>query len=211
MPNRSWKPTPNMGLQRSRRPSLRSGPLLLALLVLALPIQASGAPDSDPLPPAGTRWKSIPEIKARIALPHGWRFAKARSTPKTLAYEVVPKGLGIPVRSQSKYQLKVEKGVPKAIVVAKARNYIEAIRAQAVESEEVDEQTRGVTTLFSSIAHLNPDGSGVPQLTVALAAIANSRTGTLYTIRFDIPASELEAVETLGNQLFRHITIDDEI
>jgi hypothetical protein len=183
----------------------------IALVLLLMPACSLGQSKTQTPAPSGTHWKRIPELKAKLALPHGWQFRKVPSESRTLVYEVVPKGPGMPRRSRSKYQLKVEKGVPSAIVLFKARNFIEAIRAQAAESEEVDEQARGVTTLFSSIAHLDPDDSGVPQLTVALAAIANSRTGTLYTIRFDIPATELEAVEPLANQLFRHITIDDEL
>ena len=226
-----------MALQRTRRPRLRSGRSLcslgsplnaqplgsqldisvgrralpLALFFLMILGYSFGRADDQAPPPSGTRWKAIPEIKANLALPNGWQFRKLPSTPKILIYEIVPRGPGIPTHSRSKYELKVEKDVPRAIVVFKARNYVEAIRAQAVESEPVEEQTKGVMNLFVSVAHLEPDASGAPQLTVALAAIANSRTGTLYTMRFDIPAAELEAVETLANQLFRHIRVDDEI
>jgi hypothetical protein len=225
-----------MALQRTRRPRFRSGRSLrslgsplnarslgsperprlqwtLAICVLFLVASGYGvstAEDQAP-PPPGTHWKAIPQIKVNLAVPDGWRFRKLRSTSKMLLFEVVPMGPGIPARSQSRYELKVEKRVPRGIVVSKARNYVEAGRFQAVEAEEIEEQTKGVMTLFASVAHFKPDSSGIPQATAALSAIANSRTGTLYTMRFDIPASELEAVQPLANELFRNIEVDDEI
>jgi len=183
----------------------------IVLLLVMIPGYTFIRAEDQAAAPSGTHWKAIPEIRAKLALPDGWRFRKVRSTPRVLVYEVVPKGPGIPARSRSRYELRVEKRVPAGIVVFKARNYVEAIRAQAVEADAVEEQTQGVMALFVSVAHLEPDASGAPQLTVAAAAIANSRTGTLYTMRFDIPASEFEAVESLANQLFRHIKVDDEV
>ena len=48
-------------------------------------------------------------------------------------------------------------------------------------------------------------------MTVAVSGTANVRTGTLYTVRFDIPADEVNLIAPLGNSLFRTARLDDEV
>ncbi len=83
--------------------------------------------------------------------------------------------------------------------------------ATSVESVPLEEETVGVITLYASVGQMSLDSSGVPQLTVAASALGNSRTGALYTIRFEIPTSEAEAVLPMGNILFRTIRVDDDL
>ncbi len=181
-------------------------------LPLALLIGASSgfAAVADGPPPDGCHWQRIPEIKATLAVPDGWQFRKAADQGQRLLYEVIPAGAKAPRDPKSRYQFRVQKGVTKETVVSRAKGFVEGALKNASRADALDEQARGVISLFAGVGYFDPDSAGIPRLTVAAASLANSRTGTLYTIRMDIPAGELEAVSPLANALFRNITVDDD-
>ena len=65
--------------------------------------------------------------------------------------------------------------------------------------------------LFVSVVEIADAEMGTHLSTIAVSAIGNSRTGTLYRIRLDIPEPELAAVAPSANKLFRTLRVDDEI
>ena len=81
----------------------------------------------------------------------------------------------------------------------------------ATAAESLDEQKIGVMRAFSSFVDNAPAGESGAHVGAALSALANTRTGTLYTTRFEIAADEQAKIAPLGNLLFRTVRIDDEI
>jgi hypothetical protein len=181
--------------------------IVVAASLLPAGLRASGRPD----PPAGCQWKEIPEIKVHVALPDGWRFRRLPDKDDIMVWEVLPAGSGIPALTQSRYELRFERLARRDATVARAKQHVENAVAAAVESTPVEQEVIGDVTLFASVGQLMPDAAGVPQLIVAASALANSKTGALYTIRFEIAAGEAPAVLPLGNALFRSIRVDDEM
>jgi hypothetical protein len=181
--------------------------ILPALLLLIL--GASHLTLAQEEPPQGCHWQPIPELKAHLAVPDGWLF-KNVSSGEVLIYEVRPAGTGFEgVRAL--YRLEVRRNTRKSDVVARARDFVESARAAGVEAQPLEEQHVSVLTLYSSFVRFASKGDGAPALSAAVSSAGNSRTGTLYTARFDIPENEIEMVAPLGNHLFRKYRIDDEI
>jgi hypothetical protein len=159
--------------------------------------------------PEGCHWQSIPELKAHLAVPDGWLFKKV-SSGEVLIYEIRPAGEGFQ-GLRALYRLEVRRGTSKSDVVARARDFVESVRAAGAEAQPLEEQNISVLTLYSSFVRFAPTTEGTPPPAAAVSSAGNSRTGTLYTMRFDIPENELEAVAPLANHLFRELRLDDEI
>jgi hypothetical protein len=176
--------------------------ILSSAFLLAMPRSAA---------PPGCYWQEIPEIQVAIAVPEGWRFRELPKKGGILLYEVVPAGTGAPEKPQSRYELRFQRIDRAANAPVRARDHVSNAVAASVQDSPVDEQSIGVMTSYSAVGYLSPDSSGVPQLIVAALAIGNAKTGALYTIRFEIPSSEAEAVLPMGNVLFRTIVVDDEV
>jgi hypothetical protein len=170
---------------------------------------APRAAEATPPAPAGCHWQSLPEIKASLAVPDGWQFA-AVSSDQVLSYEVRPAGPGFE-QTRSVYRLEVRLATPVASVRARAKEFVENVRKGALEAQPVDEQQVGVMTGFSSFARYAPRPGSAAPASVLAASIANTRTGTLYKIRFEIPVEELERVGPLGSALFQAYRLDDEV
>lgn len=188
---------------------MKHGPVL-AIVTLAGTIVSGLAADDGPDPaPPGCHWQAITILKAHLAVPDGWEF-RDTSTHSLLSYEVRPAGPGFK-NARSRYRLEVRRGVDKSEVVKKAREFVESARTGATEAQPLEEQQVGVLILFSSFATYDPHRPGVTAVSVAISSAANTRTGTLYTVRFDIPSDEVERVAELGNQLFQKMRLDDEI
>lgn len=181
--------------------------MVFMLLALGAPLRYTRA--GEHTAPEGCHWQPIPEIKAHLAVPDGWQFEKVASSD-VLIYEVRPAGPGFE-GIRARYRLEVRRGTSKADVVDRARSFVESVRAIATEAQPLEEQHIGVLTLYSSFGHLVPTSESSPALTAAVSCAANSRTGTIYTMRFDIPVNELDVVAPLGNHLFRELRLDDEI
>jgi hypothetical protein len=179
--------------------------LSLAVAVLVPPLVAK---EKDP-PPAGCHWQSIPVLNARLAVPDGWQF-RDTSTGMSLSYEVRPAGPGFE-NAKALYRLEVSRGNKKAEVVSKAKEFIESARASAATAESLERQENGALTVFSCSVTSAPDHPGALPVSTALSAAANSRTGTLYTVRFDVPSDEVVKVTPLGSQLLHTMRLDDQI
>lgn len=162
----------------------------------------------DPAPD-GCHWQPIPELKAHLAVPDGWLFEKV-STGDILVYQVKPAGQGYE-GLRSVYRLEVRLNTNKADVVERAREFVESLRTGAIEAQPLEEQEVGVLKLYSSFSHHAPRTEGSTAMSVAASSVANTRTGTLYLVRFDIPSNEVEVVAPLGNHLFRSGRLDDEL
>lgn len=179
--------------------------LLVAMAVL-LP---ASAPAAEKPAPSGCHWQSIPELKAHLAVPNGWRFEK-KTVDNALVYEVRPAGKGFE-KSHALFHLEVRLRTNPADVVNRARQFIEDLRAQAEEPKGIEEQRASTLTFFSCFVAFAPSSDASPRLTSALSSVANSRTGTIYTTRFDIPEDEIERIAPLGNGLYRELRLDDDI
>jgi hypothetical protein len=162
------------------------------------------------VPPPGCHWQDLPEIKVHLAVPDGWLFRQVQSEG-TLIYEVVPAGNDWPTPSKSRYRLEVRLHTERATVVTRARDFVDRARSGATAAQPLAEQTIGVMKAFSTFAEYSPAVQGAPRIATAVSALANTRTGTLYTTRFDIAADEQEKIATLGNSLFQTARVDDEI
>lgn len=182
-----------------------------AIFFAATLLSAGLRADERPDPPRGCQWKEIPEIKVHIALPDGWRFRRLPDKDRIMVWEVLPAGKGVPGLTQSRYELRFERLEKPDAAADQAKQFVQNALAAAVDSTPVEEEKIGTVTLLASVGQLMPDATGVPQLIVAASALANSKTGAFYTIRFEIAASEAEAVLPLGNELFRSIRVDDEM
>ena len=198
-----------LGGNGRQSPALASGSVVLAL-VACLFAAVLGATE-EPAPPPGCKWQEIPEIKVSIAVPEGWHFRELPKKGSILVYEVVPAGPNIPAHPHSRYELRFQRLEPAGSAVTRAKEHVQNAVVTAVDATPLEEESIGVVTLFASVGQLSPDASGVPQLIVAVSALGNARTGALYTIRFEIPAGEAEAVLPLGNMLFRAIRVDDDV
>jgi hypothetical protein len=179
--------------------------------MLALLVSAMAFATERGAPPAGCHWQDIPEIKAALAVPDGWHFRELAKKGEVSAYEVIPAGAAIPKAPQSRFEMRFQRIARRDTVVARAREYVQNAVATSVADDKVEEETIGVVTMFAGVGQLSPDDNGVPRLTVAVSAMANAKTGALYTTRFEIPASELEAVQPMANMLFRTVIIDDDV
>jgi hypothetical protein len=196
----TWR---NIGVGQPKRGNLLAFALLMLLSHAPVSAEASQAP-------AGCHWQDIQEIKVQLAVPDGWVFRQVPSEQK-LIYEVLPAGPAFAKPPQARYRLEVRRHLEPRDVVAMARSFVETVRTGATAAEPLEQQTKGVMALFASVVEYAPEISGAPRLTVAVSAIANSRTGTLYTARFDIPVDEQSLVAPLGNALFQSVRLDDEV
>jgi hypothetical protein len=182
-----------------------------AVIVAAMVFACVAASRGDDKPaPEGCHWQDLPEVKMHLAVPNGWLFTRLKSDGP-LIFEVVPAGADWPKPSKSRYRLEIQLRTDKASVVERAREFVERAQAGAVAVEPVAEQTIGVIKAYSSFVRYSPAIQGVPAIATALSATANTRTGTLYTVRFDISSDEQERIAALGNALFRTARLDDEI
>ena len=191
--------------QRGVRPGRVLG-LIVSIVLTSLP-----SPAGEPPPPDGCHWQEISEAQVTIAVPGGWKFRKLPGAKDLLVFEVTPAGPHAPRDSKSRYELRIRRRTPAATVVQTAKDFVEGFLKDAVEATPLEEQRQGVTSMFAGVAHLGPVLLGVAQRTVAACSLANSRTGTLYTVKIEISAAELEAIMPLANAIFRVISIDDEI
>lgn len=182
--------------------------LALALLASAVALAPAHAKKKDePPPPPGCHWQPIEIVHANLAVPDGWQF-KDLSSGMQLAYEVRPAGKGFE-DTKSVYHLEVRRGLKKSDVVPRAREFVEAARATAMDPPPIDEQQAGHMSVFACAVHYAPGTPGVAYLSSALSASANTETGTLYTTRLDIPSDEIDRVSPLANKLFQTIRLDD--
>jgi hypothetical protein len=184
----------------------REGLILILVVLLAATRPVRGADDPAP---ERCHWQAIPELKAHLAVPDGWLFQRLEAGD-ALAYEVRPAGTQFEA-IRARYRLEVRRGLDKTKVVEMARSFVESIRAFAVEAQPLEEQHVSTVTLYSCFVTLARPTPGAVQPTAALWSAANSRTGTLYTVRFDIPSDELGVVAPLANHLFRNLRLDDEV
>src|SRR6202012_5981837 len=109
--------------------------------------------------------------------------------------------------SKSRYRLEVRLKTDKATVVERAHDFVARALAGASAAQPLAEQTVGVMRAFSSFVQYSPAVQVAPSISTALSALANTRTGTIYTVRFDIATDEQAKIADLGNALFRTIRI----
>jgi|SRR6185436_20168540 len=187
---------------------IRTSKLALFVVLLVSSTVAAGKDKKEDAAPPGCHWQDVPAVKMHLSVPDGWQF-RDTSSGSSKSYEVIPAGPGLE-NSKARYLLEVHRKISKTEVVTKAREFVEAVRSAGVDSQPLEQQTNGAMTFFSSYANYIPNSPGAIGLGVVVSSAANSRTGTLYTMRFNIPLSELEAVAPLGNNLFQTIRLDDE-
>jgi len=194
----------------------RAAPAVMLALALASALASAlvtppiAAKEKDKIPPpAGCHWQEIPVLKAHLAIPEGWLF-RDTSAGLILSYEVQPAGPGLE-NAKARYRLEVRRGIKKADVVTRAREAIEAARTGAADSQPVDQGAAGALTIFSSTATFAAGAAGGGPVSTALTAAANERTGTLYVIRFDVPADEVDRVSPMGQKLLQTLRLDDDI
>ena len=178
--------------------------LLLAALLAA---RAQARRKDDPPPPPGCHWQSIEVLGAHLAVPEGWLY-RDTSEGALLSYEVRPAGAGLE-NAKSLYRLEVRRGLKKADVVPRAREFVEKARATATDAPPIDEREAGHMMLFACAVSYAPEHPGAVSISSALAATANRETGTLYMVRLDIPSDEVDRVTSLADKLFQNIRLND--
>jgi hypothetical protein len=178
--------------------------LLLSALLAA---RAQARRKDDPPPPPGCHWQAIEILGAHLAVPVGWQYRDTSEGP-LLSYEVRPAGAGFE-NAKSLYRLEVRRGLKKADVVPRAREFVEKARATATDAPPIDERESGHMTLFACAVNYAPEHPGAVALGSALSAAANRETGTLYMVRLDIPLDEVDRVSPLADKLFQNIRLDD--
>lgn len=182
--------------------------LATTLVVTALLAAREQARKKDePPPPSGCHWQSIEIIGAHLAVPDGWQYRDTSEGP-LLSYEVRPAGAGFE-NSKSLYRLEVRRGLKKADVAPRGREFVEKARATATDAPPIDEREAGRMTLFACAVNYAPPSPGAVSLSSALSAAANRETGTLYMVRLDIPSDEVDRVSPLADKLFQTIRLDD--
>lgn len=181
-------------------------PAVVISAVLALTQNAVAA--TKPAPD-GCHWHAIPELKAHLAVPDGWQFKKIKSS-EALIYEVRPAGKGFE-GFKARFHLEVRLRTKLDDVVARARAFVEEARVSAIDPPPLEEQQASTITAFSCFVRYAAPPDGSPALTAAVSSAANTRTGTIYTTRFEIPEDEQERIAPLGNALFREWRLDDEV
>jgi hypothetical protein len=183
---------------------------VVALTLLAATLVPTPAPakkKDEPPPPPGCHWQAIEILGAHLAVPDGWKFTDT-SAGLLLSYEVRPAGAGFE-NTKSLYRLEARRGLKKSDVVPRAREFVETARATATDAPPIDEGQAGHLTLFACAVTYAPEHPGAAGLTSALSAAANTETGTLYTVRLDIPLDEVDRVAPLANRMFQTIRLDD--
>ena len=220
--------SPNTALQRTRSAPLRSplsfetfgdprkrqdgvGPCRVFALAVGVVLISLHSLSAERPAPDGCHWQEISEVKLTIAVPDGWKFRKLPGAKDLLVFEVTPAGPHAPQDSRSRYELRIRRRTPIVTVVQAGKDFVEGFLKNAVEATPLEEQLQGVVSMFAGVAHLGPTLFGVAQRTVAACSLANSRTGTLYTVQIEIPAAELDSIMPLANAIFRVISVDDEI
>jgi hypothetical protein len=93
--------------------------------------------------------------------------------------------------------------------VGKAQAFMESARASATTANSVEQEALGALTVLSSSVTRAPGAPGAGAVSTVLRVAANPRTGTLYTVRFDIPSDELDRVSPLGTELLQNMRLDD--
>jgi len=181
------------------------GAVMLSVVLATVPV----TPVATNPAPDGCRWQPLPELKAHLAVPVGWQFKKVESSD-SLIYEVRPAGKGFE-GAKARYRLEVRLRTKTEDVVARARAFVEAARARAIDPPPSEEQQVSTLTLFSCFVRFAPVAEGSPALTAAVSSAGNSATGTIYTVLFEIPENEINLIGPLGNSLFREMRMDDEI
>jgi len=177
------------------------------LLTALLAARAQARKKDDPPPPSGCRWQTIEVLGAHLAVPDGWQYRDVSEGP-LLSYEVRPAGAGLE-KAKSLYRLEVRRGLKKADVVPRAREFVEKARATATDAPPIDEREAGPMTLFACAVTYAPEPPGTVSLSSALSATANRDTGTLYMVRLDIPSDEVKLVSPLADKLFQNIRLND--
>lgn len=182
----------------------RSAIILGALMLLSLPVTGENPA------PQGCHWQELTELNAQLAVPNDWSFRRVPSSG-VLVFEVIPGGPAFLTASRSKYRLEVHKHQDPATVLSRAREFVESAVKTAFVTQPIDEQHMSTITLFSSAAQFLSPLDNTPLLTVVVSAAANSKTGTLYLVRFEIPAGEESRVAGPGNHLFQRMSLDDDV
>jgi hypothetical protein len=120
---------------------------------------------------------------------------------------VRPAGAGFE-NAKSLYRLEVRRGLKKADVAPRAREFVEKARATATDAPPIDEREAGNMTLFACAVTYAPQNPGAASLSSALSASANRETGTLYMVRLDIPSDEVDRVSSLADKLFQNVRLN---
>jgi hypothetical protein len=179
---------------------------MMLVLTALLAARAQARKKDEPPPPPGCHWQAIEIIGAHLAVPDGWQYRDTSEGP-LLSYEVRPAGAGFE-NPKSLYRMEVRRGLKKADVVPRAREFVEKARATATDAPPIDQREAGHLTLFACAVVYAPEHPGASSLSSALSAAANTETGTLYMVRLDIPSDEVDRVSPLADKLFQTIRLD---
>ena len=169
-----------------------------------------GSAAEAPSPPAGCRWQPIPELKAHLAVPTDWRL-ETRQLGDALGYEITPPGTGSEPPPRSIYTMVVERHLDPESVIEKARRFVDVARENGVPTGEVALEEFGGMTRFTSVVLMLDSAQEKHEWTFVVDAFANPRTGTLYTIRLEIPVDELPTVAPLATECFNVLRLDNDI
>ena len=154
-------------------------------------------------PPPGLHWQDLKEIRGRLLIPDGWSFKQVGSA-EHLTYIVSPP------EGKAVFTLTAEKHHKPDGVKAEALAFVETARDRASEATPVEELSMGVMQGFGSLLDFPATASDPGGSRIAITGIGNTRTGTLYMMRFDVPASEWESVWEKGRYLAGKFTLEDE-
>lgn len=174
-------------INRSVRP-LSSRLLIAVSVILGLGLAAPDGTGAKDDPPVGFHWQPIVELKARLAIPDGWRVTTV-STGDPFVLQVTPAGPHVR-SSASLFQLEVKRHTDTADVDVRAYAFVKSTLVGTVTDGHIKIKPLGVIYFYSCSGVQLDASEGWPKTAIAAIAAANRRTGTLYTMTFTVPYGE---------------------
>jgi hypothetical protein len=174
------------------------------MAILVLLVAAPLAGEEPPAAPDGFVWKKIDSVKAAFLLPKGWYF---KEEEKDGAYGIFISKENIDTAGEFETGMSVH---VQRLKKDPAPDRAALLIMQLSEGNEVQRTWRteqGVLKLFGARIRVTVDP---PTFIEHVLAIGNSRTNTLYFIRFESPEANWNEAWKTGDVMLQDFLLDDE-
>jgi len=176
---------------------------LVALSLLAFRLLA----DSVPIP-AGFTWQAVPEIKARFLVPPGWQFHVLGHDPLSLI--IVADDYATLHRYDTGFHAVVTKGKPGSDTSARAQKVRDQWASIGAVKTPAFEEPNGKLSSYGVVVEFTPKGEAA-RMVVAVIAVANPVTGTVFAFTFQAPANTWDKAWESGQYIIGRFDLDDEV
>jgi hypothetical protein len=160
-----------------------------------------------PAAPDGFAWQSLPEVRASVLRPTGWHV-KTEGDAGTQAYFISKES----IESGGKFETGLTINVIRDITHRRgikpsefARKWREALAGSG--QVDVEKTWEAQADPFQTFAGRYLTKTASPARMQALL-IANDRTGTLYQINFEAPATRWDADWVIGLRMLKQLMLD---